>query len=79
MGIYGIEDESSVDWEKLYKFCGVHFQRSVERVKTNFNVVPFEWTKISGTKYPLVSSFIRIGCVCYIFGLLVLFVGLLLH
>ena len=40
MGIYGIEDESSVDWEKLYKFCGVHFQRSVERVKTNFNVVP---------------------------------------
>ena len=42
-------------------------------------LVKFEWTKITGTKYPLVSSFIRIGCVCYIFGLLVLFVGLLLH
>lgn len=28
-----------MDWEHIYKFCLVHFQRSVERVKTNFAVV----------------------------------------
>ena len=40
MSLYGIDDETSVDWEALYKFCLVHFQRSVERVKTNYSVVP---------------------------------------
>lgn len=40
MSVYGIDDESSVEWERLYKFCLVHFQRSVERVKTNYSVVP---------------------------------------
>ncbi|EJK49890.1 hypothetical protein THAOC_31187 [Thalassiosira oceanica] len=40
MSVYGITDAESVDWERLYKFCLVHFQRSVERVKTNYSVVP---------------------------------------
>ena len=38
--LFDIPKDETVIWEAFYKFCNVHFARSVERVKSNFAVVP---------------------------------------
>ena len=39
--VFQVSQDSTIDWERLYKFCTVHYQRSVERVKSNYGVVEF--------------------------------------